>query len=102
MTDTTPTTETDTRAIRNVWVLVAAQALLGAQMPAIFVIGGLAGQQLSPIACYATLPISLIVFGSMTTAPWLAPFMQRYGRRAGFFVGAAWRPRGRRHLRPMR
>ncbi|MCR9127790.1 MAG: MFS transporter [Rhodobacteraceae bacterium] len=79
----------DTRARRNVTVLVAAQAFLGAQMPMNFVIGGLAGQQLSPIACLATLPISLIVFGSMTTAPWISPLMQRFGRRAGFLVGAA-------------
>ena len=33
----------DRRAKRNVAVLVAAQAILGAQMPMIFVIGGLAG-----------------------------------------------------------
>ncbi|MCY4288399.1 MAG: MFS transporter [Aestuariivita sp.] len=76
------------RAKRNVAVLVAAQALLGSQIAMIFVIGGLAGQQLSPNACLATLPISLIVFGSMTTAPWLSPLMQRFGRQAGFFVGA--------------
>ena len=78
----------DTRARRNVAVLVAAQAILGAQMPMIFVVGGLAGAMISPIACLATLPISLIVFGSMTTAPWLSPFMQRNGRRAGFILGA--------------
>lgn len=78
----------DTRAKRNVAVLVAAQALLGSQMPMLFVIGGLAGQKLSPIACLATLPISLIVFGSMLTAPWLSGFMQNYGRRAGFWLGA--------------
>ena len=86
--DVAPETE-HPRALRNVGVLVAAQAILGAQMAAIFVVGGLAGQQLSPVACFATLPISLIVFGSMTTAPWLSPFMQRFGRRAGFLVGAA-------------
>ena len=79
----------DTRAKRNVAVLVAAQAFLGSQLPMNFVIGGLAGQQLSPNACLATLPISMIVFGSMTTAPWLSTVMQRYGRRAGFVVGAA-------------
>lgn len=79
----------DRTARRNVAVLVAAQAVLGSQMPMIFVIGGLAGQQLAPDPCLATLPISLIVFGSMTTAPWLSPFMQRHGRRAGFFLGAA-------------
>ena len=78
----------DSRAKRNVAVLVAAQAFLGSQITMIFVVGGLAGQQLSPIACLATLPISLIVFGSMTTAPWLSGVMQRFGRRAGFVVGA--------------
>ncbi|MEM8731586.1 MAG: MFS transporter [Pseudomonadota bacterium] len=78
----------DTRARRNVGVLVAAQALLGSQMPMYFVVAGLAGQQLAPNACLATLPVSLIVFGSMTTAPWLSHFMQRFGRRNGFFLGA--------------
>lgn len=78
----------DTRAKRNVAILVAAQAFLGSQMPMLFVIAGLAGQKLSPIACLATLPISLIVFGSMMTAPWLSGFMQTRGRRAGFWVGA--------------
>lgn len=78
----------DRRAKRNVSVLVAAQAILGAQMPMIFVIGGLAGGMLSPNPCLATLPISFIVFGSMITAPFLSPYMQKHGRRAGFFVGA--------------
>ena len=78
----------DARARRNVAVLVAAQAILGAQMPMIFAIGGLAGGMLAPNPCFATLPISLIVFGSMTTAPWLSPFMARAGRRAGFVLGA--------------
>lgn len=76
------------RAKRNVAILVLAQAFMGAQMPMIFVIGGLAGGMLAPNPCLATLPISLIVFGSMTTAPWISPFMQRYGRKAGFILGA--------------
>ncbi|KIN61295.1 putative transporter [Sulfitobacter noctilucae] len=79
----------DSRAKRNVAVLVAAQAFLGSQLPMNFVIGGLAGQQLSPNVCLATLPISMIVFGSMTTAPWLSTLMQNHGRRAGFLMGAA-------------
>ncbi|MFD2738723.1 MFS transporter [Sulfitobacter aestuarii] len=78
----------DSRARRNVAVLVAAQAFLGSQITMIFVIGGLAGQQLSPNICLATLPISMIVFGSMTTAPWLSAAMQRFGRRTGFVLGA--------------
>ncbi|WP_114965200.1 MFS transporter [Alkalilacustris brevis] len=79
----------DARAKRNVIVLVAAQAILGAQMPMIFTLGGLAGGMLASNACWATLPISLIVLGSMCTATPLASFMQRYGRRAGFVVGTA-------------
>ena len=77
----------DTRARRNVAVLVLAQAILGAQMPMIFTIGGLAGQSLASNICFATLPISLIVLGSMLSATPLSALMQRYGRRAGFFVG---------------
>ena len=76
------------RPMRNVTVLVMAQAILGAQMPMIFTIGGLAGQALAPNVCFATLPISLIVLGSMLSATPLSGFMQKYGRRAGFFVGA--------------
>lgn len=78
----------DVRARRNVVVLVLAQAILGAQMPMIFTIGGLAGQSLAPNPCFATLPISLIVLGSMLSATPVSALMQRYGRRAGFMVGA--------------
>lgn len=80
--------DNDRRAKRNVWVLVMAQALLGAQMPMTFIVGGLAGLMIAPSPALATLPISLIVFGSMTTAPWLSAMMQRYGRVAGFVTGS--------------
>jgi MFS family permease len=81
-------TTDDARAKRNVMVLVAAQAFLGAQMPMIFIVGGLAGQSLATNACLATLPISLIVLGSMLSATPISAIMQKYGRRVGFFVGA--------------
>lgn len=74
-------------ARRNVAVLVVAQALLGAQMPMIFVIGGLAGQSLASNACFATLPISLIVLGSMLAATPLSALMQSQGRQTGFIIG---------------
>ena len=79
----------DTRAKRNVIVLVLAQAVLGSQMPMIFVVGGLAGQSLASNICFATLPISLIVLGSMLSATPLSWAMQRWGRRAGFVIGTA-------------
>ncbi|WP_294609865.1 MFS transporter [uncultured Roseovarius sp.] len=78
----------DSRARRNVAVLVAAQAVLGAQMPMIFVVAGLAGQSLASNICFATLPISLIVLGSMLSATPVSHLMQTYGRRAGFMLGA--------------
>lgn len=79
----------DAQARRNVWVLVAAQAILGAQMPMIFTIAGLAGQSLASNPCWATLPISAAVVGSMLSATPLSALMQRHGRRAGFVAGAA-------------
>ncbi len=82
-------TPDDTRAKRNVVVLVAAQAVVGAQLPILFIIGGLAGQMLAPNPCWATLPISMIVLGSMAAATPLSGFMQAYGRRAGFWVACA-------------
>jgi MFS family permease len=87
MTDLAPPSP-DRRAKRNVLVLVAAQAILGAQMPMIFTVAGLAGQTLAPNACWATLPITFAVIGSMLTATPISAFMQRFGRRAGFAVGA--------------
>lgn len=79
----------DTRAKRNVVVLVLAQAVLGAQMPMLFTIAGLAGQSLASNICFATLPITLIVLGSMVAANPMAAVMQRFGRRAGFLLGAS-------------
>lgn len=87
MTDATLPYEHN-RARRNVVVLTSAQAFLGAQMPMLFVVGGLAGQTLASNVCFATLPISLIVLGSMLAANPLSWFMQRAGRRAGFVLGA--------------
>jgi len=87
---TTPTVPfPDTRARRNITVLVLMQAILGAQMPMIFIIAGLAGQSLAANICFATLPITLIVAGSALTATPMSAIMQRYGRKAGFFLGAS-------------
>ena len=78
----------DRLARRNTLILSMAQAVLGAQLPVNFVLGGLAGQMLAPNPCLATLPISMIVGGSMLAAQPLARIMQAHGRRAGFLIGA--------------
>ncbi|SNR56301.1 Predicted arabinose efflux permease, MFS family [Paracoccus sediminis] len=67
-------------------MLVAAQAILGAQMSVNFIVGGLAGQILAPHPCIATLPLSMIVLGSALSARPLARFMQDRGRQAGFML----------------
>jgi MFS family permease len=77
------------RVRRNLAVLVAAQVVLGSQLPVTFILGGLAGQALAPIECLATLPITVIIVGSMLSAPMLAELMQRRGRTLGFVLGAA-------------
>ena len=78
----------DAQAKRNVAVLIFAQAILGCQMPIIFILAGLAGQSLAENICYATLPISVIIIGSIPGAPMISSIMQRYGRKVGFFIGA--------------
>lgn len=83
-----PAPSDDRLARRNVIVLVIAQAILGAQLPMIFIIAGLAGQSLASNICWATLPISATVLGSMLSATPLSALMQRHGRKAGFVVGA--------------
>ena len=74
-------------ARRNLIILILAQATVGNQMVMIFIVGGLAGQSLVSNPCFATLPISLIVWGSMLSANPLSLIMQKYGRRAGFLLG---------------
>lgn len=73
---------------RNVALLSAAQAILGAQLPMIFVVAGLIGSQIAPSPTLATLPITCLVAGSMFAATPLSAFMHRYGRRLGFIAGA--------------
>ena len=64
-----------------------AQAVLGSQMPMYIILGGLVGQSLARSACYATLPISLIIVGSMASSPILSNLMQSTSRRFGLLVG---------------
>lgn len=83
-------TQSDIIARRNVAVLVASQAVMGAQLPMMFIIAGLAGQSLASNPCWATLPISAMVVGSMMAASPLSLIMARFGRRAGFVLGAGF------------
>ena len=88
MMTASPLSDPDRKARRNVLILVLAQAVMGSQMPMIFTVGGLAGHVLSPNPCWATLPISMIVLGSMLSANPLSALMTRRGRAFGFWAAA--------------
>ena len=74
---------------RNLTILFFSQGVLGAQIPVNFILGGLAGALLADNRALATLPISIIVLVAMFVAPGASLFMGRFGRRAGFLLGAA-------------
>ena len=72
---------------RNILALATAQAVLGSQMPMYIILGGLVGQSLASNVCYATLPIFLLIVGSMVSSPVLSNLMQSTTRRLGLVVG---------------
>jgi hypothetical protein len=97
MTATQPSPASDAIARRNVAVvLVIAQAVLGAQMPIIFTVGRAGGADDLAQPCWATLPMSMIVLGSVLTARRWRRFMQNRGPAGGL----SGRHRGRRDRRP--
>ena len=73
---------------RNLTILFFSQGILGAQIPVNFILGGLAGALLAENRGLATLPISIVVLVAMFVAPGASLFMGRFGRRAGFLIGA--------------
>ncbi len=76
------------QAVRNVRLLVAAQALGGASPPIIISLGGIVGQMLTDNASLSTLPVSLYNLGlALSTIP-AAMLMRRLGRRAAYVLGA--------------
>ena len=75
--------------MRNVLVLAAAQALSGAGMMTMTLLGGILGSQFAPDPKWATLPISLLIVGLACATVPAALLMQRIGRRAAFIGSAA-------------
>ena len=77
----------DKQTKKTIFSLTLAQATLGSQMPMYIILGGLVGQSLSENSCYATLPITLIIIGSMLSSPLLSTLMQATNRRLGLLIG---------------
>ena len=79
----------DKRSFNNAIILSVAQAVLGSQMPIYIILGGLVGQSLTKNVCFSTLPISLLIIGSMVSAPILSRLMHVNGRKTGLIIGNA-------------
>ena len=77
-------------AKRNVGVLAICQGLLLINNTVLITVNGLAGITLAPDKALATLPVSLYFVGSALTTIPLSFMMKRYGRRAGFTLGAVF------------
>ncbi|MEL6682316.1 MAG: MFS transporter [Pseudomonadota bacterium] len=67
--------------------LLVANTILGAALPMLIILGGLAGLMLAPTPALATVPPSLQIFaGFLATGPF-SLLMGRRGRRFGFVIG---------------
>ena len=74
---------------RNLWLMVAAQALLLTNNVAFIAINGLVGLALAPYSWMATLPVmGYVVGGALATGP-VAWTQSRFGRKASFLIGLA-------------
>ena len=76
---------------RNLVVLFCAQCLALSAVPAMVLLGGLVGADLSPNPAWTTLPVAASIVGTAVGTIPAALIMARFGRRAGFsgavFVG---------------
>ena len=82
-------TQTVTPQIRrNVALLAGCQALLLCNGVTLIAVNGLAGARLAPTPLLATLTVTGYVIGTALMTLPASFYMKRYGRRAGFIVGA--------------
>ena len=72
---------------RDIFLLVACQALLFTNNVSMIAVNGLAGLALAPNMAMATVPVTAYVVGSALASAPIARMMKRYGRRIGFSVG---------------
>lgn len=75
---------------RTLIVLALAQAFAMTGPPMVILLGGIIGSTLAPSASLATLPVALMIIGTASTTIPAALFMERFGRRTGFLLGAGY------------
>jgi len=74
---------------RNVAILVISQTLFMVASITVMTLSGVVGQQLSPNPGLATLPIAMMMLGTVISTLPASLYMRRVGRRRGFIVGAS-------------
>lgn len=70
--------------------LLGANTILGAAMPMLIILGGLAGLLLAPATGLATFPPSVQMLAGLVAAAPFSWLMGRYGRKTGFVVGGGF------------
>ena len=74
---------------RNVAILVAGQTLYMVATITVMTLSGVVGHRLTPAAGLATLPVAMMMLGTLLATLPASLYMKRVGRRRGFMVGAA-------------
>jgi len=75
---------------RNVLILASTQALFQTVSVMVITLSGIVGWMLAVDKSLATLPIALMMVATALTMIPASLFMQRFGRRAGFLLGATF------------
>ena len=78
----------DRTLLRNILLLAACQGMLLCNGVTLIAVNGLVGRQLAPTPTLATLTITGYVIGAALLTLPASRFMRRFGRRAGFMLGA--------------
>jgi MFS family permease len=78
----------DGLARRNAVILLVAQACYGIAVSVLIILGPIVGHGLADNKSLATAPITAMMIGTTLAIVPASMFMQRFGRRAGFLIGA--------------
>jgi predicted MFS family arabinose efflux permease len=73
---------------RNVVLLAASQAMMLSAIVMSMALAAVLGSALAPSRSLATLPVAVMVIGTALASLPAAALMRRFGRRAGFLIGA--------------
>lgn len=83
-------TKTNQQTTLNLVLILIGSAVLGAPMPMLIILGGLAGILLAPSEAFATLPASIQVLSGLFAAAPLSLLMGKFGRKVGFSLAAGF------------